>query len=521
MNSRQQAQSLGSHELYGAHKIVFHIQIICIFSNPHRKTMAKINPYDIFKLDPFIITSTIYVGAFLMMSVNFIHDYISDHNYVEDDSDGEVYVDDNDIYCKAQTLRAQKAHYINDMERLQNVLGQLYLFINDKTRGNVITISTPFDSFLKDVEVPISPFIQILDSGKLKSGADVMEALESLDSSDSDDSETSEQDFDTQRFEYSVIFAEDAHNITHTPWHLFAKAVTTISLIMIGCVKKESVSAGTLDRIDKWFAMVEILKNQQIQNHSPGILHSVREASNEYRNYLQTHKDNIRHDQTDITYDFPQFSPGALLTAIVTLINLEVIYTVKTFQGTEALSKQSVDRKKNQWQTEIGELLSKVLKYNDFYDTNVHPNMKLPFYYVGILPTERITHKHFGQRHQTTPCELWGDMLACVSKLVKAYFHNSPESSPNATEQQTIALLDKFMENMDQVVSDEKSKNRLKYYKFQSNQKRKDHKEFTPNWSPALDNLVIYFGARISTYNPNSSNKRSLGGWGKIQARAN
>lgn len=483
--------------------------------------MAKINPYSIFKLDPFIITSTIYVGAFLMVSVNFIHGYISNHNYAEDDSADEVYVDDDDIHCEAHNLRAQKAHYINDMELLQNVLGQLYLFVIDKTRGTDITISTPFDSFLEEAEVPISPFIRILDCGKLKSGVDVMQALESLDSYDSDDSETSEQKFDAQRFEYSVIFAEDAHN-THTPWHLFAKAVATISLIMIGCVKKESVTAGTLDGIDKWFAMVrEILKDQQIQNRTPGIIQSVREASNEYCNYLQTHKDNIRHGQTDVAYDFPQFSAGALLTAIVTLINLEVIYAVKTFQGTEALSKQSVDQKKNQWQTEIGELLSKVLKYNDFYDMNVHPNMKIPFYYVGTLPTDRITNKHFGQRHHTTPCELWGDMLASVSTLANAYFHNSPEIGPNANEQQTIALIDKLMENMDQVVSEEKSKNRLKYYIFQSNQKRKDHKEFTPNWSPALDNLVIFFGARISKYNPNSSNKRSLGGWGKIQARAN
>lgn len=484
--------------------------------------MVKINPYDIFKLDPFILTSTIYVGAFLMISVNFIHDYVSKttHNYVEDDDDDEDYVDDDDIY-KAQTLRAQKAYYINDMERLQKSLEILYHFVIDKTRGNEITIRNPFDSFLKEAEVPISPFIRILDSGKLKSVVDVMEALESVDPNDSDDSETSEEEVEPQQFEYSVNFAEDAHN-KQTPWHLFAKAVTTISLIMIGCVKKESVSTGTLDGIDTWFEMVrEILNNRQIQNHSPGILQSVREASNEYRDYLQTHKDNIRHRQTNVTYDFPQFSPGALLTAIVNLINLEVIFVERTFLGDGSLSKESLVRKKNQWQTEIGELLSKVLKYKDFYDTNVLPNMTIPFYYVGDLPVDRIKHKHYGQRRCTTPCDLLEDMLACVSTCAKAYFHNSPLIGPNSTEQQTIVLLDKLMSNTDHIESGGKSKNRLKYYKHQSSQKRKDHKEFTPNWSPALDNLVIFFGARISRYNPNSSERRSLGGWGKKQARAN
>ena len=317
----------------------------------------------------------------------------------------------------------------------------------------------------------------------------------------------------------------DVGNPNSNPASIFGDTVSYVVTLLLGVAKPDQIGVHTFDKIMRFLQFIEILRKSFLFRQFPQplqkkIMDQIAEG-NRISNNRPQYTTKLHEDNNE----FPQFSPGGVLVAIVVVHGNYMKLKLRNMNSREVGSVSNFTLKVQNSESLIGRFTGQALGNEDFFEKGNDPDGKVYVPYLGKLPMKIVRRESavFCAHRSDRP---WSPIA--VYQHITSDFAQAVYECVNDEEhfiEDDLYTYDTIMRIHNRthyggIHHKQLSKN--KQYKINAKRKREDEENSKTGYIyyySVFDDLVPLMGDRVSKLLPHRSISRSMGGFEKRSKR--
>ena len=309
------------------------------------------------------------------------------------------------------------------------------------------------------------------------------------------------------------------------PISIFGHTISYIVSLLLKVAKPDLIGKNTFDKIMKFIKFIEILQKSFLFRQFPQPLQKKLKDQLVKGNFIYLDRQQYTTRRHNYNNEFPQFSPGGVLVAIVVVHDIYMEIKQRSMDSREkGLSSNFILRRQNS-ESLIGHYLSQSLGNTDIFEEVNNPDGKVYVPYLGklLMSVVRRESAAICSDKSDRPWSPTGYYQHTISDFQRVL-------SDCLTDQ--LHFIEDDLDTYETIVRihnrthywgiHKKQLGKNKQYNINAKRKREDEENSKTgyiHYYSVFDDLVILMGDRVSKLLPDHSISRSMGGFEKRSKR--